>query len=186
MTNDPSWTLLAGAVAAAVAGYSYYFVQKRQSSLKLPYCPVEGSMVGRTVVVTGANTGLGKHTALQIAKAGGDVVLACRNMDKASQTSQELRKQLGRHAGSIYTMKLDLSKLESVRNFVENLEEEQLKGMAPLYALVNNAGAMFPALRLAPNRLFVSSFRAICFGASIFVYTTLITNVLLHIYFLSF
>ena len=45
---------------------------------------VEADMKGKTVVVTGANAGIGKVTARELARAGARVIVACRNVDKAS------------------------------------------------------------------------------------------------------
>jgi NAD(P)-dependent dehydrogenase (short-subunit alcohol dehydrogenase family) len=87
-------------------------------------------LTGRTVVVTGANSGIGFHTARHLAGHGAHVVLACRNTDAA-------REAAGRIDGSTEVAELDLASLESVRRFAEGFDR-------PLDVLVNNAGVMTP------------------------------------------
>ena len=91
---------------------------------------------GKTVVVTGGNSGLGYEASLQLARKGAHVVLACRDSDKA-------RAALGRitsahPAASIETMRLDLADLASVRTFAESF----LATHRELHVLMNNAGVM--------------------------------------------
>jgi NAD(P)-dependent dehydrogenase (short-subunit alcohol dehydrogenase family) len=97
-------------------------------------------MAGRTIIVTGANTGLGKHTAAMLAAAGGDVIMGCRCVERADAAAADIRTQLPPGSGKLTTMKLDLSSMESVGTFVKQFNEKKL----PLHVLVNNAGAMLP------------------------------------------
>ena len=94
-----------------------------------------------TVVVTGANTGIGKEAASALARAGANVVLACRNVKKAEEVAKEIRSN-GKSA--VITLSLDLSSLKSVENFCAQLRQ-RLTTMAwpPLDCLLLNAG-MFP------------------------------------------
>ena len=87
-------------------------------------------LTGRTAVVTGANSGIGFHTAKHLAGHGATVVLACRNTDSA-------RTAAARMAGSTEVAELDLASLESVRRFADGLDR-------PVDLLVNNAGVMTP------------------------------------------
>jgi NAD(P)-dependent dehydrogenase (short-subunit alcohol dehydrogenase family) len=93
-------------------------------------------LAGRTVVVTGANSGLGLHTATGLAGAGAHVVMACRDpgrgaaaLDRVRQASDQTRVELA---------SLDLADLSSVRRFAE----EVVSRHQSLDALVNNAGVM--------------------------------------------
>jgi NAD(P)-dependent dehydrogenase (short-subunit alcohol dehydrogenase family) len=82
---------------------------------------------GRTVVVTGANTGLGAATARALAAAGAQVVLACRNTAKADAAAATM-------SGDVRVESLDLADLASVRAFAQRTGE--------IDVLVNNAGVM--------------------------------------------
>ncbi len=65
------------------------------------------------LVCTGANTGIGKETALDLCRRGARVIMLCRSIDKAEQAADEIKKQLPRAKLDIH--KLDLSSLASVR-----------------------------------------------------------------------
>jgi light-dependent protochlorophyllide reductase len=91
----------------------------------------------KTVIITGANTGLGFECAKAIASSNQQwhILMACRNLEKA-KTAQEKLIELTDNQ-NISILELDLSSLQSVRNFVKNFEQQQLP---PLLGLVNNAG----------------------------------------------
>ncbi|XP_066504473.1 retinol dehydrogenase 13 isoform X4 [Hoplias malabaricus] len=91
---------------------------------------------GKTVLITGANTGIGKETALDMAKRGARVILACRDLDKAHAAAEEIRKKSGN--GNVTVKKLDLASLRSVRNFAREIQEKEDR----LDILINNAGIM--------------------------------------------
>lgn len=65
----------------------------------------------------GANTGIGRETALELAKRGGRIYLACRDLVKADGARLDIIHKSGNR--NIFTKKLDLSSFESVRKFVE-------------------------------------------------------------------
>ena len=75
---------------------------------------LDWDMKGKIVIVTGANSGIGKATAAQIADLGASVVLACRNKERGECAANDLACVPGR---DITLMRLDLSDLESVRAF---------------------------------------------------------------------
>ncbi|MGH3412801.1 MAG: oxidoreductase [Marmoricola sp.] len=83
-----------------------------------------------TAVVTGANSGIGFHTARELAGHGAAVVLACRNVTAAGEAA-------GRMPGSTRVEQLDLSSQASVTDFADRWEGR-------LDLLVNNAGVMWP------------------------------------------
>jgi NAD(P)-dependent dehydrogenase (short-subunit alcohol dehydrogenase family) len=89
---------------------------------------------GRKAVVTGANSGLGLVTARELARAGASVVLACRNLEKGEAAAGEIRAAVPDAKVSVAA--LDLSSLESVRQFAGGLEGAELD------LLINNAGIM--------------------------------------------
>lgn len=98
------------------------------------------SQKGKTAIVTGANAGIGFETALQLARHGAHVVLACRNEQRGREAEAKLRTVLasGGAAGSVEFMRLDVSDLKSVERFSEAF----LKTHDRLDLLVNNAGVM--------------------------------------------
>lgn len=85
------------------------------------------SFAGRTVIVTGANSGLGLVTARELARAGAEVVLAVRNTAKGDQAAASM-------TGSVAVRALDLQDLASVREFAAGTDKVDI--------LVNNAGIM--------------------------------------------
>ena len=82
---------------------------------------------GVTVVVTGANSGLGEAAARELAAHGAAVVLACRNVVKAERVAADI-------AGEVAVRQLDLADLASVRAFAA--------ATGPIDVLINNAGIM--------------------------------------------
>jgi NAD(P)-dependent dehydrogenase (short-subunit alcohol dehydrogenase family) len=87
---------------------------------------------GRTFVVTGANSGLGFQTALELARHGADVVLAVRNLDKGRDAEHRIRAEVADARTTL--RRLDLADLDSVQAFADATER--------LDVLVNNAGVM--------------------------------------------
>ncbi|KAG9283283.1 retinol dehydrogenase 12-like [Astyanax mexicanus] len=99
---------------------------------------------GKTVIITGANTGIGKETARDLAKRGARVILACRDVEKAEAARKELVEDSGNP--NIVAKEMDLSDTKSIREFADiiNTEEKQLN------ILINNAGIMMcPYLKTA-------------------------------------
>ncbi|XP_018609723.1 retinol dehydrogenase 12 isoform X2 [Scleropages formosus] len=90
----------------------------------------------KTVIITGANTGIGKETARDLAHRGARLILACRDAEKAEAAKKEITEDSGNQ--NVVVMKLDLSDTKSIRDFAEliNKEEKQIN------ILINNAGIM--------------------------------------------
>ena len=91
-------------------------------------------VTGRVVVITGANTGIGKATAADLAGRGAELILACRSEAKARPVIDDLRATSGND--TIDFLALDLGDLASVRHAADEL----LSTDRPLHVLVNNAG----------------------------------------------
>jgi NAD(P)-dependent dehydrogenase (short-subunit alcohol dehydrogenase family) len=91
---------------------------------------------GRTVVMTGANSGLGFEGTKLFARQGAHVVMACRSLDRADAAREEIESAL--EEPSLSVLELDLASLESVRSFVERFE----RAHDTLDVLCNNAGVM--------------------------------------------
>ena len=98
------------------------------------YCDSKAMLTGKTVIVTGANTGIGKTTASDMAARGARVILACRNAAKALLALKEILESTKNP--NIVFMELDLASLQSVRDFAELF----LKKEERLDILINNAG----------------------------------------------
>ncbi|XP_055593004.1 retinol dehydrogenase 14 isoform X4 [Uranotaenia lowii] len=92
------------------------------------------NMEGKTVIITGANSGIGKETARDLAKRGARVIMACRNMETAKEAREEIVKESGNE--SVFIKKLDLSSQASVREFAADV----LKTESKLDVLIHNAG----------------------------------------------
>lgn len=71
------------------------------------------------VIITGANTGIGKVTALELAKRGGRIYMAVRD-DPKEVDCETTRKEIVEQSGNqnVFILKLDLSSLQSIRDFV--------------------------------------------------------------------
>ncbi|XP_061104146.1 dehydrogenase/reductase SDR family member 13-like [Conger conger] len=102
--------------------------------IKLRRCKSSATLHGKTAIVTGANTGIGKTTALDLAKRGARVILACRNQQKAEAAVRDIKRESGND--EVVYMNLDLGSLQSVRSFTETF----LKTEPRLDLLINNAG----------------------------------------------
>ncbi len=101
---------------------------------------------GRRAIVTGGNSGIGWHTALELARAGAEVTIASRDEGKANAAADRIRAVLP--DARIRTEVLDLARLASVRAFAER----QLADAQPIDLLVNNAGVMaLPKRRVSPD-----------------------------------
>ncbi|MFD7024894.1 SDR family oxidoreductase [Promicromonospora sukumoe] len=96
---------------------------------------------GRTVVVTGANSGTGREAAKRLAAAGARVVLAVRNPEKGADALAEVLAT--RPDAQAEVRLLDLADLASVRAFADGLARD----LGRLDTLVNNAGVMAPPRR---------------------------------------
>jgi NAD(P)-dependent dehydrogenase (short-subunit alcohol dehydrogenase family) len=98
------------------------------------------SFAGRTVIITGANSGLGAVTARELARRGAKIVMAVRNTGKGEAAAQRM-------TGDIEVRRLDLQDLSSVREFADGVDGADV--------LINNAGIM-----AAPYALTVDGFES--------------------------
>jgi NAD(P)-dependent dehydrogenase (short-subunit alcohol dehydrogenase family) len=91
---------------------------------------------GRTVVVTGANSGIGLETAAALAGMGARVVLTARDPAKGKAAAEEIIRRSG--DADVTPLELNLARLDAVRSFAADL----LERFDALHVLVNNAGIM--------------------------------------------
>ena len=92
------------------------------------------SLNGKTVLVTGSNSGVGYKTVETALYLGADVIMACRNMEKAEAAKEELIKDYP--GASIRILQLDLSDLSSIDSFTQNIINHKIN----IDIFVNNAG----------------------------------------------
>ncbi|XP_053258246.1 dehydrogenase/reductase SDR family member 13-like isoform X3 [Podarcis raffonei] len=124
----------------------------RRAAWRPAACPVD--LRGKTAVVTGANSGIGKCAALELARRNARTILACRSRERGAAAVEEIRRATGNP--DVHLRILDTSSMASVRNFARQFLEEEGR----LHILVNNAGTTDAMKASAPSRIVnVSSFR---------------------------
>lgn len=101
----------------------------------------------KTIVISGATSGIGKETARVLAKKGAHVIMAIRNL----QTGEELKSAIKAESpkARVDVMKLDLGSVASVRQFADEFKSRKF----PLNVLINNAGFMSGKFELAADGL---------------------------------
>ncbi|MGH3372942.1 MAG: SDR family NAD(P)-dependent oxidoreductase, partial [Nocardioidaceae bacterium] len=103
-----------------------------------PADPPPDALRGKAVAVTGANSGLGKATALGAARLGADVWMLCRSQTRAEAARQDILASVP--GANVRVLTCDVSDLSSIPDVAERLIERVPK----LHALVHNAGVMPP------------------------------------------
>ena len=104
-------------------------------------------MKGKTVVITGGNAGIGKATAIALAKKGAEVVITSRSEEKAKATINEIKSASGNK--NVSFVLVDLSSQKSVRKAAEELKTKCPK----IDVLINNAGCYVSELQLSSDGL---------------------------------
>ncbi|XP_067255640.1 retinol dehydrogenase 11 [Chanodichthys erythropterus] len=122
-----------GVTAVLVTGVGLFALRRWMAG---GVCRSKARLDGKTVLITGANTGIGKETAVDMAKRGARVILACRDMGRATKAADEIRKRSGN--GNVIVKMLDLASLQSVRALAKDVEQTEER----LDILINNAGIM--------------------------------------------
>ncbi|XP_030201153.1 retinol dehydrogenase 14b [Gadus morhua] len=126
-------------IIAAVVGGGVLLIMRRifprQKAVELLRYHAD-MMRGKTVVVTGANCGIGKAVAGELVKLQARVIMACRDRESAEQAARDIRKEAGPNTGEVIVKQLDLASLSSVREFCEVINKEESK----IDVLINNAG----------------------------------------------
>jgi NAD(P)-dependent dehydrogenase (short-subunit alcohol dehydrogenase family) len=102
---------------------------------------VNTSMQGKICMVTGANSGIGKATALALAQMGATVVMVCRDPARGEEAKSEITTKSRKNAVDL--LQADLSSQQSIRQLVGNFQHHYTH----LHVLINNAGAAFPGRR---------------------------------------
>lgn len=117
-------------VTAVVSG----LLDQRSKAPKVAPVPPDVRLDGRTCLVTGANSGLGKGIAIRLAKRGAHVIMACRS--GIPESGEDVRAQSG--SGDVEMVKVDLSNFDSMMAFCDELRDRNVT----LDAAVFNAGVV--------------------------------------------
>lgn len=132
-----AWSPAAMAVATLAAvlaalGGALWLAARRFSVQRLPGGGDSGLMHGKTVLITGANSGLGRATAAELLRLGARVIMGCRDRVRAEEVAGQLRRELlqaggpepgpsAGGAGELVVRELDLASLRSVRAFCQEM-----------------------------------------------------------------
>ncbi|XP_050667664.1 retinol dehydrogenase 13-like [Leptidea sinapis] len=113
----------------------FVFGMKIYQKLTCGICNCSAHMVGKVVIITGGNCGIGFEIAKDLAARGARVIIACRSVRRASEATEEIIKCTGN--SNVVHRHVDLASFRSVRDFCEKIckTEERLD------LLINNAGA---------------------------------------------
>jgi hypothetical protein len=105
----------------------YSFLDRRQAlkstSLLLAAQPAKAENP-QTIVITGANSGIGFEAAKKLAERGHTLVLACRTIEKAKDTVQRIESESS--SGTLIPAECDLASLDSIKTFVNNLKVDKI------------------------------------------------------------
>ena len=108
---------------------------------------MSANLEDRVFLVTGANSGIGKATALGLARLGGTVVMACRSATRGEAARQDVVRDSGN--SSVYLEIVDLASEESTRSFAEEFQRKYPR----LDVLINNAGVYTAHREVTPDGL---------------------------------
>ncbi|XP_059468766.1 retinol dehydrogenase 14 [Neocloeon triangulifer] len=123
--------LLAAGAAAAVA---IVVAIALYAKVTCGVCTSSKNMKGKTVIITGATSGIGKEAAKDLAKRGARLILACRTVSAAEEVKAEISKETGNN--DIEVRRLDLGSFDSVREFAKGILASEKR----LDVLIHNAG----------------------------------------------
>ncbi|MDD5361249.1 MAG: SDR family NAD(P)-dependent oxidoreductase [Ignavibacteria bacterium] len=102
-------------------------------------------MISRNVLITGANSGVGKALAVKIAAKKAKLIMLCRNEEKAEAARKEIIQKTGNE--DVHIIIADLSSLNSVRTAAENIQ----KSFPEMYLIINNAGLSVQERKLSAD-----------------------------------
>ena len=121
---------------AATALFGLYLIRLYRKWIAGGVCTSQAKLNGKTVIITGANSGIGLETAVDIAKRNARVILACRSVARGEAAVADVKKRSGNN--NVVFVQLDLGSLDSVRTFAAKI----LKDEPHIDILINNAGVM--------------------------------------------
>ncbi|XP_051159561.1 retinol dehydrogenase 13-like [Leptopilina boulardi] len=125
--------LYVGSAFATVAGVIYLLKDRIN---EYEFKGEEKKLQNKVIIVTGANSGIGKETTRALAAREAKIIMACRDMNKCETVRKEIvLETMNKY---IYCRQCDLASQESIRKFVKNFKEE----FKELHILINNAAVM--------------------------------------------
>ena len=120
--------------------YLRYFVTSRT------VCKSSDRLTGKVVIITGGNSGIGKYTAIDLARRGAKVYIASEvSVKEGEAAAKEIQLESGNP--SVYFRKLDLASMKSVKEFASNILEQE----SQIHVLVNNSGVFLYHKRLTED-----------------------------------
>ena len=135
---------LFGGLAAGAVGLGCVFLIRKWAAGGV--CRSQARLDGKTVIITGGNSGIGLETAVDLAKRNAKVILACRSVEKGEKAVVDVKKRSGNN--NVVFVQLDLASLDSVRDFAAKILED----VPQIDILINNAGVMMiPERRLTKD-----------------------------------
>jgi NAD(P)-dependent dehydrogenase (short-subunit alcohol dehydrogenase family) len=108
---------------------------------------IKNEMTGKVCLVTGANTGIGKETALGLVKLGATVVIVCRDRERGETAQREIKQKSGNDR--VELMICDFASQNSIRQFAKDFAQQHDR----LDVLVNNAGVVLRARSMTEEGL---------------------------------
>ncbi len=99
----------------------------------------------KIVLITGANSGVGKATSIELAKTGAEVIMLCRSKERGEEALTDVRKASG--SDKVHLMLCDLASLHSIMSFCQEFKS----CFNRLDILINNAGVILPGKRFTKD-----------------------------------
>ncbi|XP_053687546.1 retinol dehydrogenase 12-like [Sabethes cyaneus] len=133
--TDDTFMVVSICLAAGIVSFALvYFVRKYFQGGQFKNKDIR--LDAKVVIITGANSGIGKETAIECAKRGARVYMGCRDVNRMEKARQEILDKSG--SQNVFGLELDLASLESIRKFVQTFLSMERR----LHVLINNAGVM--------------------------------------------
>ena len=143
---DMSQILSTKGFVSLLAGTGIAILIRRILLRKVPaVCRNANMLDGKTVIVTGANTGIGKEVAKELAKRHARVIMACRDVQRGKRAAEDIQREIC--SGQLVVKTLDLASFSSIRDFANDINSSEEK----INILVNNAGVFGPPFSLTED-----------------------------------